>query len=190
MNLPSICLKQNGSHSKKVFKVSERSIPQNKLDHVFPRSHHFKPITTRVYHPGMHFRLCHISMALNLPDCPFELDVYVSYRSSLSTMLSNSLTLSYTHHGNNSHVLRLRQVIHALHCFAVHTNEVFNRGIIDSNADTLSVVSRASGPEALKKQRSLNFKSDLYINAALSRLSVRQSAHFGYSWPNHAVLAR
>jgi len=65
-------LKKNGSHSKKVFKISERSIPKNKVS--ISKDHHFKPITTRVYHPGKHF----ISVILNGTEfarLPFELDV-------------------------------------------------------------------------------------------------------------------
>jgi 3-methyladenine DNA glycosylase AlkC len=46
-------LKKNGSHSRKVFKISERDIIG--AQHIeMTRSHHFKPITTRVYHAGMH----------------------------------------------------------------------------------------------------------------------------------------
>ena len=46
-------LRQNGTHSKKVFKISEREIrPGEKL--VVERKHSFRPITTRKYYKGVH----------------------------------------------------------------------------------------------------------------------------------------
>ena len=46
-------LKKNGSHSKKVFKISERELAAGDETAV-ARRHHFKPITTRVYYSGPH----------------------------------------------------------------------------------------------------------------------------------------
>ncbi|MFT5725321.1 MAG: 3-methyladenine DNA glycosylase AlkC [Bacteroidia bacterium] len=46
-------LKKNGSHSKKVFKISERTLTGLQMLEV-SKSHHFTPISTRVYHDGLH----------------------------------------------------------------------------------------------------------------------------------------
>lgn len=46
-------VKANGSHSKKVFKISEREYAPGSTVSV-KRKQSFKPITTRVYYPGMH----------------------------------------------------------------------------------------------------------------------------------------
>lgn len=46
-------LKKNGSTTKKIFKISERSLgPGERIQ--LNRSHPFKPITTRVFYPGTH----------------------------------------------------------------------------------------------------------------------------------------
>jgi len=47
-------LLSNGSHSKKVFKISERKINPNESFHI-KRDHSFKLITTRKYYKGRHF---------------------------------------------------------------------------------------------------------------------------------------
>lgn len=53
-------LKQNGTHYKKVFKISERQLEaQTRLQ--LSKSHSFRPITTRTYYPGQHA----ISVILN-----------------------------------------------------------------------------------------------------------------------------
>lgn len=44
-------LRQNGQYGKKVFKISEKTIPGNSSIEV-SRSHAFRPITTRVYYSG------------------------------------------------------------------------------------------------------------------------------------------
>lgn len=44
-------LRQNGQYGKKVFKISEKTIPGNSSIEV-SRSHAFRPITTRVYYAG------------------------------------------------------------------------------------------------------------------------------------------
>lgn len=46
-------LRANGSHSKKVFKISEREYAKGSTITV-TRKQSFKPITTRVYYPGLH----------------------------------------------------------------------------------------------------------------------------------------
>lgn len=46
-------LKANGSHSRKVFKISEKDYEAN-LSHLISRRQSFKPITTRVHYPGLH----------------------------------------------------------------------------------------------------------------------------------------
>jgi len=46
-------LKQNGSLSKKVFKISERVLDAGDTIRI-NKKHHFKPITTRVYYAGKH----------------------------------------------------------------------------------------------------------------------------------------
>lgn len=46
-------LKANGSHSKKVFKISEKEYDGNSSTRI-ERSQTFRPITTRVYHTGLH----------------------------------------------------------------------------------------------------------------------------------------
>lgn len=46
-------LRANGTHSKKVFKISEREYEAGKKI-VVTRKQSFKPITTRVYYPGLH----------------------------------------------------------------------------------------------------------------------------------------
>lgn len=46
-------MRANGSHSKKVFKISEREYAGGSTVRV-TRSQSFKPITTRVYYPGLH----------------------------------------------------------------------------------------------------------------------------------------
>ncbi|MCB9045925.1 MAG: DNA alkylation repair protein [Chitinophagales bacterium] len=46
-------LRANGTHSKKVFKISEREY-QPGAEQVVTRKQSFKPITTRVYYPGLH----------------------------------------------------------------------------------------------------------------------------------------
>jgi 3-methyladenine DNA glycosylase AlkC len=53
-------LKQNNSHSKKVFKISERPIA-GKANIDVSKNHHFKPISTRVYYSGAHY----VSVILN-----------------------------------------------------------------------------------------------------------------------------
>jgi len=46
-------LKKNGSHTKKVFKLSEKEMVEG--EHYGKKCHHFKKINTRVYHEGLHF---------------------------------------------------------------------------------------------------------------------------------------
>jgi 3-methyladenine DNA glycosylase AlkC len=46
-------LKANGSHSKKVFKISEKEYEGNS-DNRISRKQSFRPITTRTYYPGTH----------------------------------------------------------------------------------------------------------------------------------------
>ena len=46
-------LLSNGSHSRKVFKISEKEYPENSVSTV-ERRQSFKPITTRRYYPGIH----------------------------------------------------------------------------------------------------------------------------------------
>lgn len=46
-------LKQNGSLSKKIFQISEKKYPPYSINKV-RRKQHFKPITTRTYHYGLH----------------------------------------------------------------------------------------------------------------------------------------
>ena len=46
-------LRANGTHSKKVFKISERDYAKGTTIPV-TRKQSFKPITTRVYYPGLH----------------------------------------------------------------------------------------------------------------------------------------
>ncbi|MGY5354573.1 DNA alkylation repair protein [Wenyingzhuangia sp. IMCC45467] len=46
-------LKQNGTLSKKVFKISEKNYPPYSINKI-RRKQHFKPITTRKYHFGIH----------------------------------------------------------------------------------------------------------------------------------------
>lgn len=53
-------LKKNGNLSEKIFKISDRNIKANERV-VIERSHHFKPITTRVYYSGLH----KVSIVLN-----------------------------------------------------------------------------------------------------------------------------
>jgi 3-methyladenine DNA glycosylase AlkC len=53
-------LKQNNSHSKKVFKISERTIGGKENIDV-SKNHHFKHISTRVYYSGVHY----VSVILN-----------------------------------------------------------------------------------------------------------------------------
>ena len=65
-------LKQNGTHSKKIFKISERMINNAVLS--IEKKHHIKPITTRVYHTGEHY----VSIVLNgkeFSKLPFYLTV-------------------------------------------------------------------------------------------------------------------
>ncbi|MBD98353.1 MAG: DNA alkylation repair protein [Verrucomicrobia bacterium] len=47
-------LKKNGSHSIKVFKISERNLAPNEAISIH-RAHPFKPISTRKYYTGKHF---------------------------------------------------------------------------------------------------------------------------------------
>lgn len=58
-------LKKNGSSSEKIFKISERMIQANEVV-LIEKSHHFKPISTRVYYSGLH----KVSVVLN--GKPFE----------------------------------------------------------------------------------------------------------------------
>jgi len=53
-------MKKNGLTSKKVFKISERLLAANELHRVH-RKQSFKPISTRVYYPGIH----QVSIILN-----------------------------------------------------------------------------------------------------------------------------
>ena len=53
-------MKKNGLLSKKVFKISERSLAASEL-HQVQRKQSFKPISTRIYYPGIH----QISIILN-----------------------------------------------------------------------------------------------------------------------------
>lgn len=53
-------LKQNGSTTRKVFKISEKSYDANS-NHSIVRKQHFKPISTRKYYFGIHF----ISIIIN-----------------------------------------------------------------------------------------------------------------------------
>jgi 3-methyladenine DNA glycosylase AlkC len=53
-------MKKNGQLTKKVFKISERSLAANEL-HKVQRKQSFKPISTRVYHAGVH----QVSIILN-----------------------------------------------------------------------------------------------------------------------------
>lgn len=53
-------LRQNGSHSKKVFMISERLYQPGETATI-SRKHSFKPITTRRYYPGLH----RLSLILN-----------------------------------------------------------------------------------------------------------------------------
>ena len=53
-------MKKNGQLTKKVFKISERSLATNEL-HQVQRKQSFKPISTRVYHAGVH----QVSIILN-----------------------------------------------------------------------------------------------------------------------------
>ncbi len=46
-------LKSNGTHSKKVFKISERDLAAQSLVEI-EKSHSFRVITTRVFYPGIH----------------------------------------------------------------------------------------------------------------------------------------
>ncbi|ANW95197.1 hypothetical protein AXE80_02370 [Wenyingzhuangia fucanilytica] len=46
-------LKQNGSLSKKIFKISEKKYPPYSINNI-KRKQHFKPISTRKYHFGIH----------------------------------------------------------------------------------------------------------------------------------------
>ncbi|MFT5298709.1 MAG: hypothetical protein ACI9YH_004760, partial [Colwellia sp.] len=53
-------MKKNGQLTKKVFKISERSLLVNEIHQVL-RKQSFKPISTRVYHAGIH----QVSIILN-----------------------------------------------------------------------------------------------------------------------------
>jgi len=53
-------IKKNGQLSKKVFKISERLLAANEL-HQVQRKQSFKPISTRIYYPGIH----QVSIILN-----------------------------------------------------------------------------------------------------------------------------
>ena len=53
-------MKKNGQLTKKVFKISERSLATNEIHQVL-RKQSFKPISTRVYHAGVH----QVSIILN-----------------------------------------------------------------------------------------------------------------------------
>lgn len=53
-------MKKNGLLSKKVFKISERLLAASEL-HQVQRKQSFKPISTRIYHPGIH----QVSIILN-----------------------------------------------------------------------------------------------------------------------------
>ena len=53
-------MKKNGQLTKKVFKISERSLAANEL-HQVQRKQSFKPISTRAYHAGVH----QVSIILN-----------------------------------------------------------------------------------------------------------------------------
>ncbi|MBO6523864.1 MAG: hypothetical protein JJ971_08570 [Balneolaceae bacterium] len=53
-------LRANGSHSKKVFKISEKEYSSESSSHV-NRSQSFRPITTKVFYPGKHI----LSIILN-----------------------------------------------------------------------------------------------------------------------------
>ncbi len=46
-------LRANGSHSKKVFKISEKEYSTESTSHI-SRSQSFRPITTKVFYPGKH----------------------------------------------------------------------------------------------------------------------------------------
>ncbi len=64
-------LRSNGSHNRKVFKISEREIEAD-FDLDFTRNQSFKAITTRRYYPGLH----HLSLIVNgeeLDNLSFEL---------------------------------------------------------------------------------------------------------------------
>ena len=64
-------LKKNGSHSKKVFKISERELAAGEVLPV-ERRHRIKPITTRVYYPGSH-RVAAIANGVESASASFEL---------------------------------------------------------------------------------------------------------------------
>jgi len=53
-------MKKNGQLTKKVFKISERLLAANEM-HQVQRKQSFKPISTRVYHAGIH----QVSIRLN-----------------------------------------------------------------------------------------------------------------------------
>ena len=64
-------LKKNGDHSKKVFKISERKLLAGEVLQV-ERRHPIRPITTRVYYPGIH-RVAAIANGVESPATDFEL---------------------------------------------------------------------------------------------------------------------
>ena len=52
-------LRKNGQHNTKVFKISEGVFSQN--EKIISKKHSFRPISTRVYHKGLH----RISLMIN-----------------------------------------------------------------------------------------------------------------------------
>jgi 3-methyladenine DNA glycosylase AlkC len=66
-------LKNNGMHSKKVFKISEREIAANGRFE-FAKKHRFKPITTRRYYSGKH-RVSVIINGIETRTMDFDLDL-------------------------------------------------------------------------------------------------------------------
>jgi len=64
-------LKKNGDHTKKVFKISERELAAGEVLRI-ERRHPIRPITTRVYYPGIH-RVAVIANGVESPATDFEL---------------------------------------------------------------------------------------------------------------------
>ncbi len=63
-------LRKNGTHSKKVFKISESEVESTTKQ--VSRHHSFKPITTRTYYSGIHY-LTIIANGVELAEAEFEL---------------------------------------------------------------------------------------------------------------------
>ena len=63
-------LRNNGSHSKKVFKISESEVSDSEKQ--VSKSHSFKAITTRKYYPGKQY-LSIIANGVELAEAEFEL---------------------------------------------------------------------------------------------------------------------